>query len=428
MDTRSKTQNKNKMSIESITKDINKMVQLFEDLKKEVKSMKCTLNDLTNSTENINGSTERIEKEIRGMDDKLSQMDRTVQETDRKYMELSKKFNDLNERVIKMEGQTRRNNLLFNGVPQTQNESKSECLKKIRTILEQTLKLDNAKTMQIVRCHRMEAPVSGPRSGTPGRPGTIICTFQWHGDRMAVWNAKKHLRDTEYRLQEDFPKEMQDRRKTLMPIMFAARRLDGHDAYLTVDKLHIVSQQDGRKVHNVYDVTTLHKLPESLDLRNVCTIKKDKMLAFFGFHCPLSNFHPAPFISEGQKYRHVEEYLFVKKAEFAKDDVTKQKIFAADTPAECKNIGRFIKVDYKQWRTKEVDVMKTALYEKFHQNGDLRDYLLNTKDLTLAEASPLDRFWGIGAGLGVVASSKEQTFTGKNKLGELLMELRAQLR
>ena len=177
----------------------------------------------------------------------------------------------------------------------------------------------------------------------------------------------------------------------------------------------------------MYDTKTLDKLPDSLNIKNVCTVKKDNMLAFFGSLCPLSNFHPAPFISEGQKYRHVEEYLFVKKAEFARDDVSRQRVLSADTPAECKNIGRSIKVNSKQWNTKEVEIMTKALFEKFSQNSHLKEYLLNTGDVTLAEASPSDRFWGIGAGLGKVASTNEN-FTGQNKLGELLMKLRTQLR
>ena len=62
--------------------------------------------------------------------------------------------------------------------------------------------------------------------------------------------------------------------------------------------------------------------------------------------------------------------------------------------------------------------------KSFSQNPELKDYLMKTEDLKLAEASPTDRFWGTGVGLGKEGTTKEQAWNGKNKLGELLMSLR----
>ena len=143
--------------------------------------------------------------------------------------------------------------------------------------------------------------------------------------------------------------------------------------------------------------------------------------------CPLSNFHPSPFWCDGNDFRWVEEYLFHRKAEFADDQVAVSKILNASSPAECKQIGRTIKVDRQKWNNEEIIVMRKALQEKFDQNSDLKDYLLNTGDLTLGEASPTDRFWGIGCGLGREDTTKRIKWTGKNKLGELLMTLRSQM-
>ena len=40
--------------------------------------------------------------------------------------------------------------------------------------------------------------------------------------------------------------------------------------------------------------------------------------------------------------------------------------------------------------------MKEGLVLKFSQDEDLKEYLLNTKDKILVEASPYDSIWGIG--------------------------------
>lgn len=61
--------------------------------------------------------------------------------------------------------------------------------------------------------------------------------------------------------------------------------------------------------------------------------------------------------------------------------------------------------------------MREALRAKFTQHKDLRETLLATGDARLVEHTKNDNYWGDG-GDG----------SGLNKLGELLMKLRAELR
>jgi len=58
--------------------------------------------------------------------------------------------------------------------------------------------------------------------------------------------------------------------------------------------------------------------------------------------------------------------------------------------------------------------MMDALRAKFAQHDDLRDILLGTGDAALVEHTANDSYWGDGS--------------GKNRLGVLLMRLRAELR
>jgi hypothetical protein len=60
--------------------------------------------------------------------------------------------------------------------------------------------------------------------------------------------------------------------------------------------------------------------------------------------------------------------------------------------------------------------MRKALKAKFSQNLDARTTLVKTGARKLIEKSPTDNFWGCGA-----------DGTGKNRLGELLMDLRAEI-
>jgi ribA/ribD-fused uncharacterized protein len=72
------------------------------------------------------------------------------------------------------------------------------------------------------------------------------------------------------------------------------------------------------------------------------------------------------------------------------------------------------------WSKTKFDRMRRVLYSKFTQHPDLMDLLLSTGDAKLIETATVDnevnRLWG------------EVNGNGRNMLGEMLMELRAQLR
>jgi ribA/ribD-fused uncharacterized protein len=407
--------------------DLSSLQKTVQELKDQVNEMQSTVDGISKSS-NASDISKSAEGKLVTIEDKLNNMQNQLTLTEHKCNELMVKYNELNERLIKQESHSRRDNLVFTGIPEAPPGTRDDCLAKVHHIMEAIMKIKDARKMRIVRCHRLGAPPSTrASSGSHDRPRAVICKFHWFGDRQLVWEAKTKLKDSTYGVQEDFPKEILDRRKILLPIMFAARRLH-YKAYLVVDRLHLETKRDGKEVHNTYDVNTLHRLPKNLDPNFVTTVRKDNVLAFFGSLCPLSNFHSAPFVIEGTKFRHVEEFFVTKKADFAEDEMSKQRIKAASTPAECKRIGSGIKVDVRRWQLESESIMAKGLFEKFDQNPKLKDFLLETGDQVLAEASPTDRFWGIGVALGGVASTKQQEWTGRNRLGQLLMELRTQLK
>src|SRR5439155_551616 len=69
------------------------------------------------------------------------------------------------------------------------------------------------------------------------------------------------------------------------------------------------------------------------------------------------------------------------------------------------------------WSENKVARMRAAVRAKFEQNPALAAQLLATGEAVLVEESSTDAFWGVG-----------KKGTGKNMLGKLLMEVRAQLR
>lgn len=68
------------------------------------------------------------------------------------------------------------------------------------------------------------------------------------------------------------------------------------------------------------------------------------------------------------------------------------------------------------WHDYKDDVMYIGLTEKFKVHKDLRDKLLETGSAQLVEHTKKDKYWADG-GDG----------SGKNRLGELLMKVRAEI-
>jgi ribA/ribD-fused uncharacterized protein len=309
----------------------------------------------------------------------------------------------------------------LDGVPEvtgTTREDEDACLRKVYDVFEQKLLIPNARQIQISRCHRVGSKQFGPGA----RPRSIIMKFHWFGDRKKVWEAKSKLKDTGFFLNEDFPREINERRKLLLPIMHAARKL-GHVSYLVVDKLHIGFQ--GGK-HVVYDVRSLHTLPNQLQPQNVASRSNDQCYAFFTALSPLSNFYDCSMNVDGIYCRNVEHYYQLMKARFAKDDVSESRINSAGSPLQCKLIGDRVRVDREQWGQACETIMRKALFCKFQQNKVPRDLLLRTGTKMLAEAST-DLYWGTGFGLRSDDVTNINKWKGKNRLGQLLMDLRQDL-
>ena len=66
----------------------------------------------------------------------------------------------------------------------------------------------------------------------------IVCRFKNFKDREVVRKAARELKGTRYGVSEQFPKEINDRRKLLWPYFPEARR-QNKKAYFKRDKLYI---------------------------------------------------------------------------------------------------------------------------------------------------------------------------------------------
>jgi ribA/ribD-fused uncharacterized protein len=133
----------------------------------------------------------------------------------------------------------------------------------------------------------------------------------------------------------------------------------------------------------------------------------------------------SPFIVDKIEYKTTEHWMMAHKARLFGDNEAFDRIIKSDKPGDVKEIGRQIRgFDEAKWNDNKYDIVKKGNIHKFHQHKKLKDYLLNTADRVIVEASPTDTIWGIGLSQDATMIENPHTWRGQNLLGFALMETR----
>ncbi len=128
-----------------------------------------------------------------------------------------------------------------------------------------------------------------------------------------------------------------------------------------------------------------------------------------------SNFAPFGVEMDGTYWRTVEHYFQAMKFH---DDAYRERIRSASKPKDAKALGMTRAIPLRSdWEEVKDGLMYAAVSRKFRTHAEPRDLLLRTGDARIVENAPMDYYWGGG-----------QDGTGLNKLGEILMRVRSDLK
>lgn len=144
----------------------------------------------------------------------------------------------------------------------------------------------------------------------------------------------------------------------------------------------------------------------------------DGPILFYGvgeeYGC-FSNFAPYPIRLKDRVWPTTEHYFQAQKFPGTSHE---EEIRRVSSPMIAARMGRSRKRPLRRdWESAKDGIMLDALRAKFGQHEDLKRTLLETGERRLVEHTPRDRYWADG-GDG----------SGRNRLGELLMRLRTELR
>ena len=207
----------------------------------KVSQLETIQNSLTNVTVKVNTMSAKVTT----METQMSNLERSRQFDSKTLDEMKKKQSDLEKMIKKMEKSENeqkerlldlqcrqmRDNLIFYNIRDERQESDEECVNKLYNFLEDDLKITNARMIKTDRVHRL-----GRYSPVKTRP--IIVKFCFYQDREMIRKAAKTLEGTQYSISQQFPKEINSRRKALVPTLKSLKE-EGHRAYISVDKLYV---------------------------------------------------------------------------------------------------------------------------------------------------------------------------------------------
>ena len=316
-------------------KDITKKLDYLTSL---ILLVVTGLTDIGKSLTFNQGEVTDLKKEVSILNARLQDSQKTVSSLEGSLLQAKKDHQNLQDHVIQLESQSRRDNLILDGIPEKSGESTADCFNSVYSILENHMNIPEARTIKIVRCHRL-----GPKRQQPGRPRSMIFKLHFFGDRERIWQNKTKLKGSQYWLSEDFPNEIKRRRRILGPIAKHARTQFNQRASVSVDRLII----EGKS----YNINTLSHLPDKLQPKNIFTPISNGITAFYTHNSPLSNFYKCNITSNGILFHSSEQYYQYLKAKSFNDESTASKILQASTPYDCYSLGQSVSGFNKHYGT-----------------------------------------------------------------------------
>lgn len=139
----------------------------------------------------------------------------------------------------------------------------------------------------------------------------------------------------------------------------------------------------------------------------------------------LSTWYPTPINFNGIHFFCAEQLISYRRAVLFNDEEMMKLIPTASTLSEVKKMhGRITGFNRRIWDENRDKIAYEANLLKFQQSDKLKEYLLSTADKLLVYTHPIDTVMGCGMRAEWQDVGDVSKWSGENKLGFILMEIR----
>lgn len=214
-------------------------------MKEEIDMLKSNIKGVEKSVDEIWATIEDMKEATKALKDSKTVQEDEMQELRALLTKTKAELKEERDKVIELEDYTRRENLKFHNIPESEEEGVNHSPKQvILSILQKELQMDTAQ-IRFHAVHRI-----GKRKENKHRP--IIARFVCREDRDQVFARKKGIKEsTRFKdayITADYAKAIQDERRKLIKAMFKAKE-QGSEAKVVGRYLYIGELK--------YDVTNI---------------------------------------------------------------------------------------------------------------------------------------------------------------------------
>lgn len=142
----------------------------------------------------------------------------------------------LNTALLDLKCRSMRNNIVITGLDEDPKEDYAITERKVKVFLKDSLKMPDA---QIAKMDFQKAHRFGKQ--TPSKPRSIVACLSHYKMKMAIMEKGPELKGLPLSLNDQYPKEIMDRRRVLIPIM-KELRAQHQKVKLVVDRLYVNNQ------------------------------------------------------------------------------------------------------------------------------------------------------------------------------------------
>lgn len=235
-----------------MTHDLGLKVDLIlsrlDAMNSKLESINAVVVSLEQNLIKVQGRVDRLEQDqakskdaIKDMHDGLQALNTIVEESktagDRVKNYCDDKYKDLQDKLLYAEVYQRRENLRFYGIEE-KSGGKEDTHSVLQKFFEQLLKIqpEEVQEIEFQRVHRV-----GNKINEDGKPRAIIARFLRYRDREFIFSKTSLLKDSQFGISADLPKEIVKRRKEQSKKLIEARK-SGKLAFFSraePDKLYI---------------------------------------------------------------------------------------------------------------------------------------------------------------------------------------------